>query len=1166
MDPLNLAQLEERILAFWKERGIFEKTLKKTARKKPFVFFEGPPTANGRPGIHHFLGRAFKDIICRYQTMRGRYVTRKAGWDTHGLPVELGVEKALGIHNKKEIEEYGVAAFNAKARESVWQYKDEWEKFTERMGFWLDMSNPYVTYDNRYIENVWGVLKRIHKNYALEKDFRVSPYCVRCGTVLSSHELGQPGAYRLTRDPSLYFKLELKGGSKQKKEFLLVWTTTPWTLPANVAVAVHPALTYTRYDIQGEFLWAAKLPEKLAAKVQAQEGYAVTSVKGKALVGKKYVPLYPHKLKDAYRVVSADFVSAEEGTGLVHIAPAFGEDDMIVARKEKLPVLITLDNQGHMKPGEPGEGLFAKDADRVVFEHLRDRGLVIDDILGAIEHEYPFCWRCDTPLLYMARESWFIRMSKLRKEMMRNNETINWIPSHVREGRFGEWLKELKDWAISRERYWGTPLPMWQCEKKGHRVCIGSLEELNDRAYYRNTWYVMRHGQATHNVEGTLASGAFLDSSTLTEQGKASVRAAAKRLKKVKIDLIIASPAERVKETVALLHEYLKVPVHYDERLVEIRTGVFDGKSVAEHKAFFSGPIEEFSKPSPGGESLHDVAKRMMSAVLEFNRKYTGKRILLIGHGDPLWMLENTLLQHTPEETLASDYPECGDYKKIEVFNYPYNKDGQIDIHKPYIDEIAIKCPTCKAICNRTPEVMDVWFDSGAMPFAQTGRLVDCDPKKGLLQCIEQYPADYIVEGVDQTRGWFYTLLAVSTLLKMPPSYKNVSVLGLVLDEHGKKMSKSRGNITNPWDIMNTVGSDAARWYFYTLNQPYESKKFSHADLEKSKRKFFMTFWNVFQFYRTYVGGVQRSVRSTSQHTPSVLDRWIRAKTALLVKDVGAALDHFDVMNAARMIEQFVVEDYSRWWLRRSRRRFQRPESDEEFCGAANVFYEVMKTLVLCVAPLAPFFAEELYQEMKHYDSSLLESVHLENYPQMKQRGIMKEHEELFEQMELVRNVCAVALRLRAEKDIKVRQPLMALEIKTEIFLDKELLELVRDEVNVKSARRVKVLSHDAIANESDLAVALDTTITHELREEGLVRDFIRSLQELRADAGFQMGQMVDCFVAASDRLLPVFQRFEEQIKKDASLAHFEYARSATFDCEKTFDMEGEVTVQLKKC
>lgn len=1164
MEQFNLPKQEEEILSFWKSNKIFEKSIKNREKRKSFVFFEGPPTANGRPGIHHFLARACKDVVCRYQTMRGKLVKRKAGWDTHGLPVELGVEKILGLKNKKEIEAYGVSEFNKKAKESVWQYKDEWEKFTERMGFWLDMSDPYVTYDNRYIENLWFLLQRIHKNYPLEKDFRVSPYCVRCGTVLSSHELGQPGAYRLTRDPSLYVKFEIRGTKPGRhKEFLLVWTTTPWTLPANVAIAVHPSLTYSLYEIGGERVWASKLPPKLEEKIKNGEGKVIQEVKGKALEGRKYVPLYLHKeVKNGYRVLTADFVTAEEGTGLVHIAPAFGEDDMKVGKKHGLPVVLTLDESGLMKRGEPGEGLFAKDADRLVFEQLRDRGLTVEDILGVVEHEYPFCWRCDTPLLYMARESWFIRMGKLRKEMQKNNTKINWIPGHVQNGRFGEWLRELKDWAIARDRYWGTPLPIWECEKCSHREVVGSLGELDKKAYFKNVWYTMRHGEATHNVDGTIAAGAFLDDSHLTELGKNQVHALAKKLKKEKIDIIYASPADRTRETVDIIRSVIKVPVVYDNRFVEIRTGIFDGKLITDHKAFYVDPLEEFSKPTPGGESLNEVARRMMAAVLEINKKYAGKRILLISHGDPLWMLEGTLEQRTPEKILASDYPQIGAYKKIEVHNYPYDLDGKIDLHKPHIDDVFLRCVKCKNKMKRVKEVADVWFDSGAMPFAQNGSLPTCAKnQKDVSNCVEQYPADYIAEGVDQTRGWFYTLLAISTLLKLPPSYKNVLVHGLVLDEYGKKMSKSRGNVVNPWDIMGRFGADAARWYFYTLNHPYESKKFAIIDLEKSMRKFFITFWNVYQFFDTYAAKNPKPKKPTR-----LLDKWLMARLDILIQKTTKSLDGFEIVDAAREIEQFIVEDFSRWWLRRSRKRFQRPESEKELFEASGVFYEALKTVLILVAPFSPFFSETLYQELRKKKSELGESVHLEDWPSPIGYIDGKARDSVLEQMELIRRSCVLGLRLRAENGIKVRQPLFSLEIKTEVFLDKEMLDIAKEEVNVKQARRVKLLSHGAIANENDLAVALDTNITHELKEEGVVRDLIRSIQELRADAGLRFGEEARLYVVpASDHLLNIIKRFEPSILKESHLSSLEYADTDKFDAEREFDLEGKVVLKLKK-
>ena len=652
----NLPEIEEEVLSFWKENQIFQKSIARRlnpgGRKKVrnFVFFEGPPTANGLPGVHHVLARVFKDIILRYKTMRGYVVSRRAGWDTQGLPVEIGVEKELGIKNKQGIEEFGIAKFNQRAKESVWKYKEDWEKMTERIGYWLDFKNAYVTYDNNYQETLWWIFKEIDKRKLLKKSRRVAPYCPRCQTVLSSHELGQPGAYRLTKDPSVFVKLKIK-----KNEFLLVWTTTPWTLPANAAVAVNPKLTYKKYRAENEYLWSA-------SDLDLEE---VDKKKGKDLVGWQYEPLY--KNKGPHKVYAASFVSAEEGTGLVHIAPAFGEDDFNLMegkiKDEDIPV--TIDDQGRVnKKDLPGFGKSAKLADKDIIADLEKRKLLYRQEI--IEHEYPFCWRCSEPLLYMARSSWFIKMSKLRSDLQKENQKINWIPDYIKDGRFGNWLAEVKDWAISRDRYWGTALPIWECQKCDNVLVVGSLEELKE-----------------NSISGGL----------------------------------------------------------------------------------------------------------------------------------------------------------------------PINLEGELDLHRPYVDEIKLRCSKCRGDMERVKDVADVWFDSGAMPFAQWHYPFEnkevIDSKR-----INQFPADYICEAVDQTRGWFYTLLAISVLLKREAPYKNVISLGLLVDKRGQKMSKSKGNAVDPWDLINNYGADALRWYFYALNQPGDVKKFNEVDVRKTLNRVLGLLYNSYILIR----------------------------------------------------------------------------------------------------------------------------------------------------------------------------------------------------------------------------------------------------------------------------------------------------------------------------
>lgn len=1100
---VNFPKLEEKILKFWKDKRIFEKSVERRPKAGEFVFYEGPPTANGRPGIHHVLARVFKDIICRYKTMRGFRVQRKAGWDTHGLPVELEIEKKLGLHSKSEIEKFGVEKFNKECRKSVWKYKEEWEKLTERIGFWLDMANPYVTYAREYIEAVWGILKKIWRKNLLYQDFKVVPYCPRCGTSLSSHEVAL--GYKSIQEPSIYVKFPIKNPKFQNVS-LLVWTTTPWTLPGNVAVAFNPAFSYVKAKAGEEFLILAK--ERV--NILGDNYEIVEEIPGKDLLELTYQPPFDfyrpdYRKEKIWETVPADFVSLEEGTGLVHIAPAFGEEDMGLIKMTnsnppaggpKFPVLMTVDEQGKFNLDiKNWAGLFVKDADPLIINDLKHRGVLFKEEL--CRHDYPFCWRCRSPLLYYAKKSWFIRMTAVKQELIKNNQKINWLPSHLKEGRFGEWLRKVKDWALSRERYWGTPLPVWQCSACQNSQVTGSLEDLLAQKFSQNHYFILRHGESLTNKKKLTSCWPEKVYSPLTKKGEKQIKLAARKLAKEKIDLIFSSDLLRTKQTSQIVGEALGIKPKFDKRLREVDVGSFNGKPINEAGKFWAtknklSSLEYYSRrwqiAAPGGENYRDIERRMWSFIKEIDKKYQGKNILIISHGRPLALLEKILLGQDSAWVIQNIIREkeikTGELRKLEFKFLPYDDQMELNFHRPYIDQVQFFCSKCQGgLMARVPEVIDCWFDSGSMPFAST----------------KLFPADYVCEAIDQTRGWFYTLLAIATLLGFGPPFKNVISLGHILDEKGEKMSKSRGNVVDPWQIIGKYGVDANRWYFYTINRPGEPKLFSEKDIDQTFKKFILIFWNCFAFYKTYSLGT----RNHKLKTKNLLDKWVISKLNGLILETAKFLDAYDVTGAARAIERFTVEDLSLWYIRRSRKRFNE---------AAPVLKFVLLTLSKLLAPFTPFLAETIYQEF-----AVKESVHLDDWPIASRKSIDKKLEEA---MVRVREIVSQALAQRAKAGIKVRQPLGKLQI-TNNKLQKELLDLIKEEVNVKEIVFGK-------------SMKLDIELTPELREEGIVREIIRHIQEIRREMGFRPQDKIVVNYTGSENLGKILDRNRSLILGEA--------------------------------
>ena len=1021
---LDFQSREKATEKFWTENKIFEKSIDIRESGENFTFYDGPPTANGKPHIGHVLTRVIKDMIPRYRTMKGYHVLRKAGWDTHGLPVELEVEKLLGLDGKEQVEQYGLEPFITKCKESVWKYKGMWEDFSGTVGYWADMNDPYVTYTNDFIESVWWSLKKVYDDGLLYKGFKIVPYCPRCGTPLSSHEVAQ--GYKDVKEKSAIAKFRVKG---EDNTYYLAWTTTPWTLPSNVALCVNAKEDYVKVFANEEYyILAEALVSNVVGECEIIERYT-----GAELEGREYVPLFDFVKPEekAFYITCAEYVTLTDGTGIVHIAPAFGEDDAQVGRKYGLPFVQLVDAKGCMTKETPWEGTFCKDADKDVLYDLKVRGLLFKTL--PFEHSYPFCWRCDTPLIYYARNTWFIRMTEVKDKLLKNNDTINWIPETIGTGRFGEWLKNVQDWGISRDRYWGTPLNIWECSC-GHRHSIGSIAELKE---------------------------------------------------------------------------------------------------------------------------------------------------------------------------MSDNCPE------------------NIELHRPYIDEVTIKCPECGGEMHRVKEVIDCWYDSGAMPFAQWHYPFE---NKELFD--QNFPADFISEAVDQTRGWFYSLLAISTLIFDKAPYKNVIVLGHVQDENGQKMSKSKGNAVDPFDALEKHGADAIRWYFYSNSAPWLPNRFHSAAVTEGQRKFMGTLWNTYAFFVLYanIDNFNASDYTLDKSKLSVMDKWILSKLNSLIKTVDGYLDDYKITETARAMEKF-VDELSNWYVRRCRERFWSKDLTDDKIAAYMTLYTSLVTFIKLAAPLIPFMTEDIYRNLVALnDKTAPESVHLCDYPVADESLINKELEA---EMDEAAEIVALGRACRNAAVIKNRQPLSEMFINAESKLNEYYTDIIKDELNVKSASFVddmrafttftfkpqlktlgrklgklinecretlstidgnaamdeleatgklkltlsgevyeleredlliesgKVSGFESVADRG-ITVVLNTTLTDELVEEGFVREIISKIQTMRKDAGFEVMDKITLNVTGSDKVTEVIKRNAEKISNDTLTDEIAYSAGGAYTAD--WNINGEDT------
>ena len=1036
---LNFVDREKAVEKFWEDNDIFKKSMEHRKEGETYTFYDGPPTANGKPHIGHVETRTIKDMIPRYRTMKGYMVPRKAGWDTHGLPVELEVEKLLGLDGKEQIEEYGLAPFIDKCKESVWKYKGMWEDFSRTVGFWADMDNPYVTYDDNFIESEWWALKTIWDKGLLYKGFKIVPYCPRCGTPLSSHEVAQ--GYKAVKERSAIVRFKVKG----EDAYFLAWTTTPWTLPSNVALCVNPEETYLKVKAADGYTYyiAKALADKVLGRLaeEGKDAYEVLETYvGKDLEYKEYEPLYKcagdaaeKQKKKAHFVTCDGYVTMTDGTGIVHIAPAFGEDDSRIGRNYELPFVQFVDGKGDLTAETPYAGKFVKDADPLVLKDLDAEGKLFD--APKFEHDYPFCWRCDTPLIYYARESWFIKMTAVKDDLVRNNKTINWIPASIGEGRFGNWLENIQDWGVSRNRYWGTPLNIWECEC-GHQHSIGSREEL----------YKMSGNEKAKTVE----------------------------------------------------------------------------------------------------------------------------------------------------------------------------------FHRPYIDEITITCPECGKQMKRVPEVIDCWFDSGAMPFAQHHYPFE---NKDLFE--QQFPADFISEAVDQTRGWFYSLLAESTLLFNKAPYKNVIVMGHVQDENGQKMSKSKGNAVDPFNALETYGADAIRWYFYTSSAPWLPKRFSGKAVQEGQRKFMGTLWNTYAFFVLYanIDNFDASKYTLEYDKLPVMDKWLLSKLNSTVAEVDSNLDQYRIPEAAKALQDF-VDEMSNWYVRRSRERFWAKGMEQDKINAYMTLYTALVTICKAAAPMIPFMTEDIYQNLvRSNDANAPESIHLCDFPVVNKDHIDKKLEE---DMEDVLDAVVMGRACRNEAAIKNRQPISRMYIKSDFTLSEFYQEIIEDELNVKEVvftddvrdftsytfkpqlrtvgpkygkqlggiqKHLAALDGNAAMDELNadgalkfdvdgvaveltkddllidmaqkegyvsqednrMTVVLDTNLTPELVEEGFVYEIISKIQTMRKESGFEVTDHIRVSINGNDKLSEIAQKNKEAIS--SKVLADELTSGMEYGVSKGWNINGENAV-----
>lgn len=1166
VEKSKIALREEATLKYWQESKIFEKTLKKG--NKEFIFYDGPPFATGLPHYGHILAGTIKDAIPRYKTMRGFHVPRRWGWDCHGLPVENIVEKELGFKTKKDIEDFGVENFNEKAKESVMRFTDDWREIIPRLGRFVDMNDDYRTMDSSYTESVWWAFKTLYEKGLIYEGFKSMHICPHCETTLSNFEVTQ--GYKDVTDISVYAKFKLKD---EPNTYLIAWTTTPWTLPGNVALAINKDVIYckiknVKIKNQNDNLKLKNNGEDILiiAKARLQSvfkdyDYEIEEeFKGEELIGKSYEPVFDYyqnqgstlgsekgrtlkNRENAWKVYAADFVTTTDGTGIVHIAPAFGENDYQLSLKEKLPFLQHVGMDGKFRPEvrdfaglsvKPKEDIQKTDVE--ILKNLAGRGLLFGK--EKVIHPYPHCWRCDTPLLNYAASSWFVKVTDIKEKLVRENKKVDWVPKAIGEYRFGNWLSEAKDWAISRSRFWGAPIPVWRCDKCKEIKVVGSINEF--QTPQRNKFFIIRHGEAENNVKRIVSSNPTLPHH-LTEKGKKQVAEAAKNLKNKNIDLIFHSPLVRTTETAKMIADTLKISsdkIFIESRLKETGKDAWDNKSVDEyHKAIGEEhELDRFTSIDNNTESFNQIRQRMGSFLFEINKKYEGKNILIVSHDTPIWMLFADALGLDPKQAVKyrgedEFYFTNAKVQELIISDGPRNNLYELDLHRPYIDLVNFTCK-CGGRLKRVPEVFDCWFESGSMPYASNHYPFEKDffnPKSGFFTKAKRYPADFIAEGVDQTRGWFYSMLVLGVALFGKSPFENVVVNGTILAENGEKMSKRLKNYPDPMAIVSRYGADALRYYL--LSSPAvkgEDIKFSEKGVDDISKKIISRLENVLSFYLLYKDSIHHDV--SGGESPQVLDIWIKARLGEVVESVTKSMEKYEIDRAIRPLSDF-IEDLSVWYIRRSRERVKGEDNMDRHYMLATLKF-VLKEFSKILAPFVPFLAEHVYQSVTNNQSlgdtrdrqpatNNLESVHLKEWPVSLVDYIRRED---FAKMTEVREIVSKALELRAKANIKVRQPLAKLKIKSlKVKLNEEHIQLIKDEVNVKHIHFDRTLE--------DLIV-LDTTITIELFEEGRVRELIRAIQDLRKREGLTIKDIAELSIETDQLGQVLIQKNKDFITK----------------------------------